>query len=166
MFIGDRNMVKLSFVKIMPEDFDDLGGILDNGADGDKLREELLGFKRVIFAMKSGDEILGAASLVFEVNDPDLTEPMNKILLSDMAVGESVQGQGYEGIMLEYIAGIAKDMGYSSLTVRVGADDPAAMGFYKFHGFTVIVSEEEGSKYIKLQRDLNEQVKCCGCGNV
>lgn len=161
-------MERLSFVKIMPEDFDSLGGIWNSSADAEKLREELCEFKRVMIALKSGEEYIAAASLVFEMNDADFTEPMEKIHLSHMAVKESLHDRGYDVIVVEYIADLAENMGYRYLTAKGYHDDRSAIKLFSSHGFESAVGqgEDEKGKYFKMVRDLSVKVKCCGCGNV
>lgn len=160
-------MVRFSFVKITPENFDKLGEIWDMQANAelaDKFRAELCSFKRVIFALKSEEEYLAEAALVFDMNDPDYTSLPKKLYLSHLVVKESERGKGYGTIMLEYLANQAEDMGCELLTVGVDIDNFGALKFYVRHGFKRIIKadEDKDGKFLKLERDLRERCGCCG----
>lgn len=159
-------MIKLSFKKIMPEDFGRVRTLFE-AEDKEKcavIEQELKEHKLVVIALDDGEGVQAASVLKFEMNDEDYTVPLRRIHLYSLAAAENARENNYDGMMLEYSANTAQDMGYDILTARCDTADTNRLKLLSVHGFGNIikVDEDEKGAYLKLMRDLKIKIKCCG----
>lgn len=154
-------MVKLSFRKIMPEDYDKVRNLFDFA---DIIEKELREHKLAVLALDDGEGMVAASALKFEMNDEDYTVPLRRIHLYAFGTAENARENNYDGMMLEYTANTAQDMGYDVLTIRCETKDTQKLKLLSVHGFGSIikVDEDEKGAYLKLMRDLKIKIKCCG----
>ena len=155
-------MIKLSFMKIMPENAERLSETLDK-KDLEELRKMIDEHKGVVFALDSGSKLSAVSAMVFDAGDEDLTTALRKLWLKAVYIGEDAE-KGHDGIMLEYTVNQAANMGYDLLTVKVSTKDISMLKFYAYHGFDKIVRVDEKEKMLIIQRDIKAKMKCCGLG--
>ncbi|MCL2106720.1 MAG: GNAT family N-acetyltransferase, partial [Oscillospiraceae bacterium] len=110
----------------------------------------------VVYVYTENGEFLGEGALVFEANEPDYTIPHKRIYLSRMVVKHSERGRGIGGILLDYLCDIAREMGYSEMTLGVDTDNHAARRLYEKKGFTTLLYQgvDQYGEYVKLLKRL------------
>ena len=122
-----------------------------------KMYEELLCGNRITYIYKIDEEFVGEISIVKEADDPDYTVPNKRVYISRLIVKNEYRRQGIGKKLVEFIIEIAKNMGYSEISIGVDLDNYPALRLYVNYGFDKIVyiGEDEYGKYLKLLKILN-----------
>ncbi|MCH5198018.1 MAG: GNAT family N-acetyltransferase [Oscillospiraceae bacterium] len=148
--------------KLDPIDFKKCCNIwdIDKHADlAEKFCQELLSGNRITYILQINEEYIGEISLVFDMNDKDYTVKGQRIYLSRLIVKKEYRRKGLGKELVKFAVRLAKDMGYSELSVGVDLDNFAALKLYFEAGFNTLlyIGEDKGGKYAKLLMRVNQQ---------
>lgn len=121
-----------------------------------KFRSEIESGNRVVFIYKINGEFIGEIAYVIDMNDKDYTIPNRRIYISRLIVKQQYRNKGIGSILIDYILGEIKNMGYAEATIGVDKDNFAALHLYKKKGFTNVLFEgkDEYGEFYKLMKAL------------
>lgn len=153
-------MIRLSFIKILPESSDKLDSLKgwNRLSEAQKILAE---HKGVVFALDDGESIKAASVIVFDMGDEVLTTALRKLYLADLYADMETESE-YKGMMLEYTVNQAAYMGYDNMSVIVKLSDLTTLKFFAYHGFDKIIRVDEKNGDVVLQRNVKAVMKCCG----
>ena len=118
----------------------------------EKFYGELESGNRVTYVCKDGDEFIGEISLVKEMNDPDYTVPGRRVYVSRLIVKPDKRRCGIGRMLVDFISGKAKELGYSEMSIGVNIDNYPALKLYIDSGFdkVIYIGEDELGRFVKL----------------
>ena len=118
----------------------------------EKFYGELESGNRVTYVCKDGDEFIGEISLVKEMNDPDYTVPGRRVYVSRLIVKPDKRRRGIGRMLVDFISGKAKELGYSEMSIGVNIDNYPALKLYIDSGFdkVIYIGEDELGRFVKL----------------
>lgn len=141
--------------KLDPADFEKCSNIWDMKKQSNLAKQfyqELISGNRITYILQINEEYIGEISLVFDMNDMDYTIDKKRIYLSRLIVKKEYRRKGIGKRLVEFAIQLAKDMGYSELSIGVDLDNYAALKLYFEAGFNTIlyIGEDPGGQYAKL----------------
>lgn len=144
-----------AITKLDPIDFKKCSNIWNMERQADLAKQfyqELLCGNRITYIFQVKEEYVGELSLVFDMNDADYTIDKQRIYLSRLLVKREYRRKGIGKKLVSFVVQIAKDMGYSELSIGVDLDNYAALKLYFEAGFNTIIyiGEDQGGQYAKL----------------
>lgn len=134
--------------KLDPKDYNKCGNIWDmtkNPENAKQWYDELVNGNRITFIYTEENEFIGEGSLVFCKEDSDYTIPNKRIYISRMVVKAEHRNRGIGGIILDYLIGYARKLGYEEISIGVDTDNLNARHLYEKKGFTMRFLEEKMS---------------------
>lgn len=111
-------------------------------AQPDAIRARIGGPERRMFLAYQGDTAVGFAATRAHTD--------SEVELAGIVVLQSMVGKGIGTPLVEIAVRTARDLGYSSMTVRTEVDNERALTFYKARGFHLTgesTAEVEGASY-------------------
>ena len=122
----------------------------------EKFLDELKSGNRVTYIYKDGDEFIGEISLVKEMNDSDYTIPNQRVYVSRLIVKKEYRRKGIGKMLVGFITGKVKELGYTEMSIGVDLDNYPALKLYIDSGFdkVIYIGEDEQGKYVKLLKTI------------
>lgn len=122
----------------------------------EKFLDELKSGNRVTYTYKDGDEFIGEISIVKEMNDSDYTIPNQRVYVSRLIVKKEYRRKGIGKMLVDFIIGKAKELGYTEMSIGVDLDNYPALKLYVDCGFNkvIFIGEDEQGKYVKLLKTI------------
>ena len=122
----------------------------------EKFRKEIEAGNRTVYIYKIDGEFIGEIAFVLEMDDPDYTLPNHRVYISRLLVKREYRNQGIGGILIDYVLGVVKALGYKEATIGVDKDNAAALHLYRKKGFTTVLfdGEDEYGAFYKLLKKL------------
>ncbi len=113
-------------IELKPSDYEKCGNIRDMQRHSDleaQLYQRLLTGNQTTFVYTVDSAFVGEISLVRETDDPDYTIPGRRIYVSRLIVKDTYRRQGIGRQLLGHAVEIAKQAGFSELSVGVDLDN-------------------------------------------
>ena len=122
----------------------------------EKFLDELKSGNRVTYIYKDGDELIGEISIVKEMNDSDYTIPNQRVYVSRLIVKKEYRRKGIGKMLVDFITGKAKELGYTEMSIGVDLDNYPALKLYIDSSFdkVIFIGEDEQGKYVKLLKTI------------
>ena len=151
--------MKHKIIELKLSDYEKCGNIRDMQRHSDleaQLYQRLLTGNQTTFVYTVDSAFVGEISLVRETDDPDYTIPGRRIYVSRLIVKDTYRRQGIGRQLLGHAVEIAKQAGFSELSVGVDLDNYAAVRLYVQAGFDRILfaGEDAYGRYLKLLKTL------------
>lgn len=153
-------MTDYKIIKLDPDNYGKCNNIWNMARNPEmtkKWYDEIVSGNRIVFIYIENGEFVGEGALVFENGDRDYTIPNQRIYLSRMIVKRDCQNRGIGGIILDYLIGTAKQLGYKEISLGVDKVNIRARHLYEKKGFKTVIFDgaDEHGEYVKLLKILD-----------
>lgn len=142
-------------MKLKTEDFHKCSNIWNMEKQANLAKQfyaELLSENRKTYVYCIDGMFVGEISLVYDMNDTDYTIRSQRVYVSRLIVKKEYRRQGIGRVLVDYACKIAKNEGFTELSIGVDLDNYAAIKLYWDAGFDriIYVGEDEQGQYMKL----------------
>lgn len=146
--------------KLKPEDYHKCSNIWDMKKYPDRTDEwyrEIVDGTREVFIYIQDGEYLGEIALFQKTSDPEYYIPNQRAYLSRMIVKSEFRNQGIGGILIDFLCDLAKEKGYSEISLGVDVINMAARHLYSKKGFTEVLyhGTDQHGEFFKLLKKLD-----------
>lgn len=122
----------------------------------DDFYEQIKCGNRIVYIYKIDVEFIGEGALVINLDDEDYYIADKRIYLSRMIVKKEYRRKGIGTEILSFLVKMAKELGYSEISIGVDKDNIAALNLYRKMGFNTIIKEDndEYGEFYKLLKEI------------
>lgn len=147
--------MNITIATLKIEDYSRCSNIWDMNnqkALADKFYDEVISGNRTIYIYSIDDEYIAEIALVKEMDDSDYTIPDKRAYVSRLIVKPEFRQQGIGKQLVGFVKRIAKEQGFSELSIGVDLDNYPALKLYISSGFNhiICIDEDEQGKFVKL----------------
>lgn len=121
----------------------------------DDFYEQIKSGNRMVYIYKIDGEFIGEGALVVNLDDEDYYIADKRIYLSRMIVKKEYRRKGIGTEILRFLISMAKELGYSEVSIGVDKDNIAALKLYRKMGFNTIIKEDE-DEYGEFYKIINK----------
>ncbi len=112
--------------------------------------------ERIIFGVRNKGMIIGIAQVVFIDNQEIYADGKTRAHIHHVRVSEESRGKGVGSKLMQHAETIAKDRGFTEMTLGVEESNQIAIRFYSQLGYSEFMSEKgaQGEIILGMKKDL------------
>ena len=95
----------------------------------------------VFWTVDNNGELVGELYAFFNLNDTDFADGQNTAYLCAFRIKEEYRGRGNGSRLMETVLAELKDIGFRTVTIGVGSDEPQNLRLYKRFGFITKIKD-------------------------
>ena len=149
----------VEIIQLDPKDYPKCAAIWNMKSNPKRTKtwlEEIKFGERAVWIYTENGKFVGEGALVFDNGDRDYTIPGQRVCLSRMIVAPERRDEGIGGVLLDFLIGKARELGYAEMSLGVDKVNVRARHLYEKKGFCTVIFDgaDEHGEFVKLLRKL------------